>query len=153
MNTMLLGFTVFASIYAGESAALSRRHLNGAEELAPAPSAEVALPAILASADALLTITNPQDSGAVSLPIAAGSTVRVSLERPAAPAPGLPADLSSGLSAQPRYDVSSSFSYTGPIDSFGYSYTGSSSGVSYSDNIANPIFSGSESVGVTYSSG
>jgi hypothetical protein len=65
---------------------------------------------------------------------------QVSLERPAAPAPGLPADLSSGLSAQPRYDVSSSFSYTGPIDSFGYSYTGSSSGVSYSDNVRLPLF-------------
>ena len=58
------------------------------------------------------------------------SSAQVSLERPDAPAPGLPADISSGLVAQSRYDVSSSFSFTGPIDSFGYTYTGSDSGVS-----------------------
>ena len=62
---------------------------------------------------------------------------QVSLERPVAPAPGLPADISADLASQPRYvDVSTSFGITGPTDSFSnmFSY-GSSTGVSYSEDV------------------
>lgn len=57
--------------------------------------------------------------------------VQVPLDKLLSPAPGLPADLSSGLAAQPRYDVSTSLSISSSSESFSYGFMGSDSGVSY----------------------
>ena len=57
--------------------------------------------------------------------------MQVSLDKLVAPAPGLPTELSGGLAAQPRYDVSTSFSIGTSSESFSYGFTGSDSGISY----------------------
>ncbi|BDA47026.1 hypothetical protein COCOBI_09-4810 [Coccomyxa sp. Obi] len=103
-----------------------------------------AVVAILPGSGSIDLQPSPNAHGPITLIDTAGNSFQVSLDKLVAPAPGLPADLSSGLAAQPRYDVSTSLSLSTSSESFSYGFMGSDSGVSY--NVGTPNFSEAVSI-------
>ncbi|CAL8471643.1 g11185 [Coccomyxa elongata] len=109
----------------------------------PAGAVQAAV-AILPGSGSIDLQPSPNAHGTITLIDTAGNAFKVSLDKLVAPAPGLPADVGSGLAVQPRYDVSTSLSISSSSESFSYGFTGSDTGVSY--NVGTPDFSEAVSV-------